>query len=316
MKKLSKDYDKFIHYFHVAILFIRKNSQMLKNLYTFLIFLCLINSLSAPNNTSPNSSGDSSKSLFPSFKQAGQTALVSAITFIGVCVLKSLFGCCIRRRIKKKVAQLNIEEFIIDIKKIIEEIVKSTSRATNRQDAQARNYLIATGNAVSELKTASATKIQEIKNSQGVIIISMSCNHPKHQHMNAQTEISHEDLIAISRLFTENQIPHIIIHISEEVRNAGSRRTGGIAVLPVFTLSTMGIPGTQIPKNVSIENPRSYDAQTISHFFQRALSICINEWILATATHPHFEERQTSILRQIFLSHIVPEEELIQLSGI
>lgn len=232
---------------------------------------------------------------------------------MGVSVLKCLLNCWIKRRIKKKVAGLNIEELIIDIKKIVENSVKRASRTNAGQRSPGRNYLVATGNAAAEIKAASPARIQEFKNNEGIIIISMACNHPQHQHMNAQTEISHEDLMIISRLFSENQIPHIIIHISEQMKNAGSRRAGGIATLPVFTLSTMSVPGTQIPKNVSIENPLSYDAQTISHFFQRALSICINEWILATATHPLFEERQTGILRQIFLSHIAPEEELINI---
>ena len=227
---------------------------MLKKYSALLIFLCFMNNLSAPNDTSSSNSSDSNKSPFPSLKQTGQTALVSSMTFIGVYILKSLFNCCIRRRIKKKIARLNIEELIIDIKKIVETIVKRASRSTSGQHAPARNYLVATGNAACELKAASPAKIQEFKNSEGIIIISMVCNHRQHQHMNAQTEISHADLMIISKLLTENQIPHIIIHISEQMKNAGSRRTGGIAILPVFTLSTMSIPGTQIPKNISIRS--------------------------------------------------------------
>jgi hypothetical protein len=123
-----------------------------------------MNSLSAQNDTSSSNSSDSTNSALPSLRQAGQGTLVAVMTATGIYILRCLFNCCIKRRIKKKVARLDIEELIIDIKKIVENIVKKISRTATRQRAPARDYLFATGkNAAAEIKSASPAKIQEIK---------------------------------------------------------------------------------------------------------------------------------------------------------
>ena len=267
----------------------------MKKNYLNLLLLCAASGMLAPENSSSSAQTDDKPWYEFNSKQILQTIVISALTVVGGCMAKSLRNRCTARRINKKIRAMNISNLLEHIKNQTKVQIKQSGHTgtvefrelgdTSDSSSCAGKYVIAEGVRALTLLHLDPGAVAALKQSRGVILLSVYSRHPRHQESCIDHEIEVAKLLEILQFLCDNHIPHITINLRENAIFAGPGNCSGKVTLPQFSLVTMFVPGTTPAERTSILISHPYNQKKLEPEIDKILSYKVSRWILERAGH-------------------------------